>query len=112
MLAMLQILGTLLPFAGMALTLVLAAATRGLIRWLILALVPLATFVLCYTFAAALADNGNMLFVALFSLLVVVLMAYYPCLLLAGIIVLLRRRKADAARRNLEVAGWNRERHV
>jgi hypothetical protein len=95
--AMLKVLGTLLPFAGMALTLVLAAATRGLIRWLVLALVPLVTFAICYMFAEAIAYNGNMLFVALFSLLVVLLMVYYPCLLLAGIIVLLRRRKADIA---------------
>lgn len=98
MLAMLKVVGTLLPFAGMALTLVLAAATRGLMRWLILALVPLATFAVCYMFAEAIAYNGNMLFAALFSLLVVLLIGYYPCLLLAGIIVLLRRRKADISR--------------
>jgi hypothetical protein len=93
---MLKIIGTLLPFAGIALTFVLAAAARGLIRWIVLALVPLATFAICYTFAEAIAYNGNMLFVALFSLMAVLLLAYYPCLLLAGIIVLLRRRKSHA----------------
>lgn len=97
---LLKIFGTLLPFAGLALTLVLAAATRGLRRWLVLALVPLATFAVCYTFAKAIAYNGNMLFVALFSLLVVLLAVYYPCLLLAGIIVWLRHRKADVAQRH------------
>ena len=95
---MIQVIGTLLPIAGVVLTFVCAAATSGTVRWVILVGGPITTLALCYTFGEEIGRNGNMLFVALFSLLFIFVTIYYPCLVLYGLVSYFRRRNAH--RRN------------
>jgi len=82
----LVVIGTFLPVLGVVLTALLATILRHWWRLAALILTPLLTYALCNYFANAIAENGNMLFVALLSVYMVTLCIYYPGLLIVGII--------------------------
>jgi len=67
-------------------------------RWWILFLGPLVVMVPCLVFGDVIGQNGNMLFVALFLILLTGLYIYYPVLCLTGLIVFYRRSRAKSDR--------------
>ncbi len=85
--------GTFLPIYGVALTIFLAIVLKTWRRALALTLVPLLTYGLCNYFGGAIADNGNMLYVAVFGIFIIGLCLYYPGLLLFSMFLYLRSRK-------------------
>ena len=85
------VLGTFLPVFGVILTAFLAIVLTRWQRLMALVLTPLLTYGLCDYFASAIAENGNMLFVALLNVYMLALCIYYPGLLIAGIIFYVKR---------------------
>jgi hypothetical protein len=82
------LIGTLLPLLGTGLTIILANIYDGKIRWISLFLIPALTMVICWVWADAIWQNGNMLAAALFFIYMISLVIYYPLLIISAVIIL------------------------
>lgn len=80
---MLQIVLTFVPVLTILATILVAAATRGLARWIALFALPLAGTALSWWGLPVAGENGNMLAVVLLLLLTIGLVVYYPVLVIA-----------------------------
>lgn len=89
----LVLLGTFLPVFGVIMTAFLAIVLKHWWRVAALIMTPLLTYGLCDYFGSAIADNGNMLFVALLAVLMVALCIYYPVLLITGIVIYCKKSR-------------------
>gem|GEM_PF-2848731 len=83
----LLLFGTFLPLFGVIMTAFLALVLKHWWRVAALIMTPLLTYGLCDYFGSAIADNGNMLFVALLGVFMVALCIYYPMLLITGFVL-------------------------
>ena len=72
----LVLLGTFLPFIGIGATALLAATTRGMHRWMILAGLPAVTFGLCWLVMGPVWRNGNLLAAAIYMTYFAALLTY------------------------------------
>lgn len=82
----LVLVGTFLPFIGIAATVLLAMATWGVTRWMILAGLPALTFGLCWLVMGPVWQDGNLLAAAIYLTYFAALLSYYPLLAVAGIV--------------------------
>lgn len=89
----LVLLGTFVPIIGIGMTFVLGLALTGWKRWLAFWVVPILTLGICFMIGGQVADNGNLLFAALFGIFLVGLFLYYPILSIISVIAFLKRRK-------------------
>ena len=88
----LVLVGTLLPVLGIGATALLAAATNGTTRWVILVGLPAITVALCWLAIDPVWSNGNLLAAAVYLSYFVALLAYYPLLMVAGAVTYYRTR--------------------
>jgi hypothetical protein len=80
------LLGTFLPFIGIGATALLAVATRGPTRWMILTGLPAVTLGVCWFVMGPVWSNGNLLAAAIYMTYVGLLLTYYPVLVVVGAI--------------------------
>jgi hypothetical protein len=92
----LVLVGTFLPIFGSGLTILLALITHGVTRWVILAVVPGVTLLVCWNIIDSVWQNGNMLAAAIFLAYVIALYIYYPVLILTGLYLYWKKKRANA----------------
>lgn len=88
----LKLLMTFEPLLGVLLTFSVAGFLRGIPRWIVLLLGPLATLGIGLAFGKWTAANGNLLFAGLFGLLFMFIVGYYPTLVIYWLWKLWKRR--------------------
>ena len=86
----LVIAGTLLPVVGIGATALLATATSGMTRWMILTGLPALTLALCWLVIDPVWNNGNLLAAVVYMSYVVALLVYYPLLMVASAVTYYR----------------------
>ena len=75
------VFGTFLPLYGLIFTFILAVVLKGPARNKLLIGGPITIFGFCLLVAKTVSSNGNLLFAALFALLIIFVFLYYPILL-------------------------------
>jgi hypothetical protein len=87
------ILGTFLPIIGLGLTAFIASATRGMLRWTSLVILPGLISLLCWWAIEPVWRDGNLLAAVIYIAFFVALIAYYPILMVMGWLAFSRSRQ-------------------
>jgi len=87
------ILGTFLPIIGLGLTAFIASATRGILRWTTLFILPGLISLLCWWAIEPVWRDGNLLAAVIYIAFFVALIAYYPILMVMGWLAYRRGRQ-------------------
>lgn len=90
---LMQLILTFLPVHGVIVTFILSTLFSGLKRWLVLLLVPCATFLLFLALREFIIGNGNTFAAITYGFYVVGLIFYYPVLIIFAVVLWLKDRK-------------------
>lgn len=87
------LIGTFWPLAGPGLAVFIASLLVGWERWLLLFTGPVLLLLPCYLYFEEIADNGNLLFVALMGVVFMLAFVYYPVLVIIGMVLMIKQRQ-------------------